>query len=106
MGDAAHAISPHVGQGAALAMEDALVLAQCLRDIPGRVVAFATYERRRAARVEPMVKAARRTGAQKAPANALTRGIRDVVLPLFLRMGLKQAQQPYAYRVDWNALAA
>src|SRR5262245_47581203 len=34
VGDAAHATSPHAGQGASLAMEDAVVLARCLRDIP------------------------------------------------------------------------
>ena len=31
-GDAAHATSPSAGQGASMAMEDAVVLAQCLRD--------------------------------------------------------------------------
>src|SRR5262249_19549883 len=34
IGDAAHATSPNAGQGASLAMEDALVLAKCLRDLP------------------------------------------------------------------------
>jgi FAD-dependent urate hydroxylase len=30
-GDAAHAVGPHSGQGGSLAMEDAIVLAKCLR---------------------------------------------------------------------------
>ena len=30
MGDAAHAVAPHSGQGASMAIEDALVLAACL----------------------------------------------------------------------------
>ena len=34
IGDAAHATSPAAGQGAAMALEDAVVLAQCLRDVP------------------------------------------------------------------------
>jgi hypothetical protein len=32
LGDAAHATSPSSGQGASLAIEDAVVLAKCLRD--------------------------------------------------------------------------
>lgn len=34
IGDAAHAASPASGQGASMAIEDAVVLAQCLRDLP------------------------------------------------------------------------
>jgi 2-polyprenyl-6-methoxyphenol hydroxylase-like FAD-dependent oxidoreductase len=102
IGDAAHAISPHVGQGASLAMEDAIVLAKCLRDIADVEVAFAVFEGLRRDRVETMVKAARRTGNQKAPANGLTRTLRDLVLPFFLKMGVKSAEQAYAYHVDWN----
>ena len=36
IGDAAHAPSPTSGQGASLAIEDAVVLAKCLRDLPTR----------------------------------------------------------------------
>ena len=32
-GDAAHVMGPHTGQGSAMALEDAMVLAMCLRDI-------------------------------------------------------------------------
>lgn len=102
IGDAAHAISPHVGQGASLAMEDAAVLAQCLRDIPAVERAFARFENLRRDRVETMVKAARRTGNQKAPSNGLTRSLRDLVLPFFLKMGVKSAERAYAYHIDWN----
>jgi 2-polyprenyl-6-methoxyphenol hydroxylase-like FAD-dependent oxidoreductase len=106
IGDAAHATSPHVGQGASLAMEDALVLAKCLRDIPDAAAAFARFERLRKARVEAIVRAARRTGNQKAPANGFARWVRGLVLPFFLRMGVKQAGRIYSYRVDWNEKAA
>lgn len=34
VGDAAHAISPSSGNGASMALEDAVVVARCLRDIP------------------------------------------------------------------------
>ncbi|PYM18071.1 MAG: hypothetical protein DMD81_06970 [Candidatus Rokuibacteriota bacterium] len=56
LGDAAHAISPGLGQGAGMAMEDAVVLADELRAASeGRTPlaeALGSYERRRRARVE------------------------------------------------------
>jgi len=55
VGDAAHAASPAAGQGASMALEDGVVLAQCLRDLPDAPTAFAAYERLRRARVERLV---------------------------------------------------
>lgn len=55
VGDAAHAASPAAGQGASMALEDSVVLAQCLRDLPDAPTAFAVYERLRRARVEKLV---------------------------------------------------
>ena len=53
LGDATHATSPSSGQGASLAIEDAVVLAKCLRDLPDTKLAFATYERlRRGQRID------------------------------------------------------
>jgi 2-polyprenyl-6-methoxyphenol hydroxylase-like FAD-dependent oxidoreductase len=44
IGDAAHAASPATTQGASMAIEDAVVLAQCLRDVPFQADALRTYE--------------------------------------------------------------
>ncbi|WP_030739417.1 NAD(P)/FAD-dependent oxidoreductase [Streptomyces sp. NRRL S-31] len=52
VGDAAHAASPATGQGASMALEDAVVLAKALRDLPDPGAAFAGYERHRRTRVE------------------------------------------------------
>ncbi|MCH0559208.1 FAD-dependent oxidoreductase [Streptomyces sp. MUM 16J] len=52
LGDAAHAASPATGQGASMALEDAVVLAKALRDLPGPHRAFAVYERHRRPRAE------------------------------------------------------
>ncbi|MFJ7147278.1 FAD-dependent oxidoreductase [Streptomyces sp. NPDC100445] len=52
VGDAAHAASPATGQGASMALEDAVVLAKALRDLPGLPAALAGYERLRRPRVE------------------------------------------------------
>jgi 2-polyprenyl-6-methoxyphenol hydroxylase-like FAD-dependent oxidoreductase len=52
-------------------MEDAIVLAQCLRDIPEVVHAFATYERLRRERVERVVQYARSLGSWRAMTNPI-----------------------------------
>lgn len=106
VGDAAHATTPHVGQGASMAMEDAIVLAKCLRDVSDTEEAFAAYERMRKERVEKVVEIARRMGNQKSPSGAFGRMVRDLVLPFFLKMGVKATEPVYAYRVDWNEKAA
>jgi 2-polyprenyl-6-methoxyphenol hydroxylase-like FAD-dependent oxidoreductase len=102
LGDAAHAIGPHVGQGSSLALEDAFVLAKCLRDIRDVPRAFATFERIRRVRVEPVAKQSRRSGRQKAPSGWLGRKIRDAILPVFLRSSARAATELYAYAPDWE----
>jgi FAD-dependent urate hydroxylase len=102
IGDAAHATSPHVGQGASLAMEDAIVLAKCLRDVERVPDAFAAFEALRRERVKAIVEMSRETGNQKAPSNVITRKFRDLVLPFFLKRGVENFEQIYSYRVDWD----
>jgi salicylate hydroxylase len=50
LGDAAHAMTPFMGQGAAMAIEDAMVLARCLTDFADLDDALIRYERARAER--------------------------------------------------------
>ncbi|KPI07272.1 monooxygenase FAD-binding protein [Actinobacteria bacterium OK006] len=52
IGDAAHAASPATGQGASMALEDAVVLAKSLRDAPDIESALSLYEALRRPRVE------------------------------------------------------
>ncbi|MFF1742992.1 FAD-dependent monooxygenase [Streptomyces mirabilis] len=52
IGDAAHAASPATGQGASMALEDAVVLAKSLRDAPDTESALSLYEALRRPRVE------------------------------------------------------
>ncbi|MFF7519820.1 FAD-dependent oxidoreductase [Streptomyces pseudovenezuelae] len=52
IGDAAHAASPATGQGASMALEDAVVLAKSLRDAPHPDAALTLYETLRRPRVE------------------------------------------------------
>ena len=52
IGDAAHATSPNMAEGAAMALEDALVLRDCLRRIPAIPDAIAAFEARRRPRTD------------------------------------------------------
>ncbi len=84
VGDAAHVTSPSSGQGASLAMEDALVLTQCLRDRDDVTAAFATYQRLRHDRVQKVYDNAKRVNQSKA-AGPVGRALRDLMLPLFMK---------------------
>ncbi len=66
IGDAAHAASPATGQGASMALEDAVILAKALRDQPGRDPAFATYERLRREPVQANIATSAAMSAQRA----------------------------------------
>ena len=65
LGDAAHAVSPHAGQGAAMAIEDAVVLAACVSARASPEQAFAAFQALRQERVERIVRVSRRIGSQK-----------------------------------------
>jgi 2-polyprenyl-6-methoxyphenol hydroxylase-like FAD-dependent oxidoreductase len=51
LGDASHALTPNLGQGACMAMEDALVLANCLKRRRSVAASFRLYEATRYPRV-------------------------------------------------------
>lgn len=104
IGDAAHATSPNSGQGASMALEDAAVIAQCLRDAPTPLAAFATYEQLRRERTEKIVKYSRQMGSNKALSNPAARWFRDLTMPFFLKL-LANSQSLswlYNYKVDWE----
>lgn len=106
IGDAAHAVGPHVGQGVSLALEDAFVLARCLRDLPDPAAAFTTFAHIRHERVRRVVEQSRRTAARKAPTGWLGRKLRDLILPPFLRASAQAADWLYRYEFDWDARVA
>ena len=65
LGDAAHPMLPYLAQGAAMAIEDAAVLAQCLGRTPRTMLRApcAHYEQARRARTTRTQQAARRNGS-------------------------------------------
>jgi 2-polyprenyl-6-methoxyphenol hydroxylase-like FAD-dependent oxidoreductase len=103
IGDAAHAPSPSSGQGASLAIEDAVVLAKCLRDARSAEQAFTSYEAQRRSRVEKIIKNAARINSSKA-AGAVARVFRDAMLPFILKLAAnsKQTRWVFDYAIDWE----
>lgn len=107
IGDAAHATSPAAGQGASMAIEDAVTLARCLRDVPSIPEALGVYEGLRRERVEAVVERGKRNGDAKA-AGPVGRVIRD----FFITRAFKNppSEDPNAFmwqhRIEWEAPAA
>lgn len=56
LGDAAHATTPNMGQGACMAIEDAAVLARCMEENKSTPEAFRAFEKKRIARTTAIVK--------------------------------------------------
>jgi len=103
IGDAAHATSPSSGQGASMAIEDAVVLGQCLRDVPSTRDAFATFERLRRKRVEKVVAQGKRNGSGKAP-GLVGAFFRDLVMPGMMRQMEKRNALGWItdHRISWD----
>ena len=62
LGDAAHPMTPNLGQGEGQAMEDAVVLARCLREGGATADSLRRYGRLRCDRAAMVVRRSRRVG--------------------------------------------
>jgi 2-polyprenyl-6-methoxyphenol hydroxylase-like FAD-dependent oxidoreductase len=106
IGDAAHAPASATGQGASLAIEDAAVLARCLRDAPDVSHAFASYEGLRRPRTERVVALGREANRAK-PSGGSGRALPDDVLAKVIqRNATKEFWQSqswlFDYHIDWD----
>ena len=77
LGDAVHAMTPNIGQGAGMAMEDAAVLAEELAGKPKIEDALGSYVRRRKPRVETVMRVSREVGNDGQRSGALSCWLRD-----------------------------
>jgi 2-polyprenyl-6-methoxyphenol hydroxylase-like FAD-dependent oxidoreductase len=103
VGDAVHAPSNSTGQGASLAMESAIELARCLRDMPDAASAFAAYERLRRPRVEKIAARGARISHAKAPGPIAQRMMRLMLPVMLATMNIDKtmaAEQKYV--IDWD----
>jgi len=103
IGDAAHATSPHIGQGASMAIEDTAILAKCIRDIPNLDSAFEKFERLRKKRVEKIIKLANQNGRMLAVSNPIKRMFRGIMLSMMLkRSSVGPMGWLFSYKVNWD----
>lgn len=98
LGDAAHPMTPNLGQGACQAIEDAAVLADCLREKTGIAAALSFYEARRTVRTSAIVRLSRRMGRVGQLEHPLLCRLRDTAvkrMPDFIQC--KQLQMVLGY---------
>ena len=102
IGDAAHATSPFIGQGAAMAMEDAIVFAMCLRDIPDLNKAFEKFEKLRKERTEKIVKTSEQSGKFMTSTNPILKLFKRRLLSYFIKSYAKNLDWVFSYEIDWD----
>ena len=82
MGDAAHATTPNMGQGACMAIEDAAILANTISDSQSVEQAFADFERKRIHRTTTIVNESWQLGRVAQWENRLLISLRNTLLQL------------------------
>ncbi|TCP69879.1 FAD-dependent monooxygenase [Baia soyae] len=102
MGDAAHAITPNLGQGACQAIEDAVVLAHCLKNNPSVHKAFSEFEAKRLKRTETISRYSRLVGKMAQVDNPFLSLLRNTLLKRIPK-SVNRKQLEYLYKVDFNS---
>lgn len=100
LGDAAHAMTSHVGQGMCQAIEDAYVLAKCLSTQSDPTEALQSYERERMGRTTSVSNLALRIGAMQGWSNPVLCVARDRIMKImFNSVANKQNTEFVSYAV-------
>ena len=98
LGDAAHPMTPNLGQGACQAIEDAVVLARCLGEGGATAESLRRYERLRSARVAMLVRRSRRIGLVGQVKNPAICWLRERVLVMIPpKAQLRQLEEVVGY---------
>ncbi|WP_439484347.1 FAD-dependent monooxygenase [Cyclobacterium plantarum] len=100
IGDAAHAISPHTGQGASLALEDAAILSRCLEKYTDHNQAFKVFQGLRQERVQKIISQARKVGKTKTKPNPVGNFFRDFFLKKFIHLEQKKMDWVYGFKPE------
>jgi 2-polyprenyl-6-methoxyphenol hydroxylase-like FAD-dependent oxidoreductase len=100
LGDAAHPMTPNLGQGACQAIEDAVVLARCLGERGATAESLRSYERLRSDRVAMVVRRSRRVGMVGQVKNPAICWLRDRALAMIPpKAQLRQLEEIVGYEV-------
>jgi 2-polyprenyl-6-methoxyphenol hydroxylase-like FAD-dependent oxidoreductase len=87
LGDAAHGMAPHLGQGAGQAIEDAWVMAAFLDQYKHPTMAFLAFQQSRKKHVDRIGRVSHRVGQWSQYENSLLVGLRDQMLKRMIRKG-------------------
>jgi FAD-dependent urate hydroxylase len=82
LGDAAHATTPNLGQGACMAIEDGVVLANCVASATSPLQAFEQFQQKRIARTTQIVNVSFTMGKIAQTENKLLARLRNTALRL------------------------
>jgi 2-polyprenyl-6-methoxyphenol hydroxylase-like FAD-dependent oxidoreductase len=100
LGDAAHPMTPNLGQGACQALEDAVVLARCLQDQPEVATALRAYETQRIPRANALVHRSRQVGRIGQVERRAAVWLRNTMVGLVSpRLQAKQLEAMIGYKV-------
>jgi 2-polyprenyl-6-methoxyphenol hydroxylase-like FAD-dependent oxidoreductase len=100
LGDAIHATTPNLGQGACQALEDAVVLAHCLRTVGEPVQALRSYEDMRRERTAMVTRQSRSLGKVFQAQNWLMVKLRNWILRT--RFGNNRARKLFGELLSYN----
>jgi 2-polyprenyl-6-methoxyphenol hydroxylase-like FAD-dependent oxidoreductase len=101
MGDAAHATTPNMGQGACMAIEDAVVLSNCLSSGANPEDAFRRFEEKRLLRTSKIIRDSWQIGKIAQLENPVLSGLRNLALRL-TPAGVAEKQLRFIYDVTFN----
>ncbi|MDJ0707194.1 MAG: FAD-dependent monooxygenase [Leptolyngbyaceae cyanobacterium MO_188.B28] len=98
LGDAAHPMLPTIGQGACTALEDAYVVAKCLKESPDPVAAFQKYESLRFPRTKAIVEQSLQSSKIGKLKNPLAVGLRNTFMKVMGSAISSSFKSLHAYR--------
>jgi 2-polyprenyl-6-methoxyphenol hydroxylase-like FAD-dependent oxidoreductase len=101
IGDAAHATTPNMGQGACMAIEDAVILANCLEKNSRVAEAFTSFEKRRLVRTHKIVNDSWRLGKVAQVENNFLAALRNTAFRL-MPQKLYERQLEAVYHVNFD----
>lgn len=100
IGDAAHASTPNMGQGACQAIEDAVVLAKTLAKRPTIGQTFASFEKKRLQRTHYVIRQSAKVGRIAHIQNPFLAMLRDIAMPLIPK-SVSRKQFHRLYKVNF-----
>lgn len=101
LGDAAHATTPNMGQGACMAIEDAVILANCIESDKSVENAFRQYERKRIGRTTQIINTSRRIGQIAQWENKFLTGLRNAALKA-TPQSVTEKQMRFVYDISFQ----